>query len=132
MKIVPKIISAGIAVSFISPKPAPAVPIVIAPLVCAKVCVLVGTAVIGGASSYIWYNRTAKKRYFADEKGNVRKIEDGEYLENPEEEDPGSIYSLRAKSREAALRECAFILGYPPKNEVKVFSKKGKWYCKSK
>lgn len=132
MKIISKIVATGLAINLISPKPAAAVPIVVAPLVCAKVCVLVGTAIAGGVTSYVWHHRTAKKKYFADERGNIRKIEDGDYLEDPEEEELGSIYSLKAKSWEAALRECAFVLGYPPKNKVKVFSKKGKWYCKSK
>ena len=86
MKIVPKILATGLAISFAFPiKPVkPAVPLILAPVICAKVCVLVGTTIVGGVTAYIWQHRTTKRRYIADIKGNVRKM-----LEDPEEEELG-------------------------------------------
>jgi hypothetical protein len=129
MKIIPRIVAVGLAASLNAPRKVEAVPIVIAPLICAKVCVLVGTTIVGGVTSYVWYHRQTKKKYFANIKGIVRKIEDGDYLEDPKQEDLGAIYPLNAKSWKAALRECAFKLGYPPKSKIKVFKKKGVWQC---
>ena len=93
MKILPKMLTAGLVVSFLIPtKPVkPAVPLIIAPAVCAKVCVLVGTAVVGGVTNYIWQNRNTKKKYFADEKGRLIEsrepelIQKGVYAEEPGE-----------------------------------------------
>ena len=102
MKIVPKIIAAGMAVSLNLPKPAPAVPIVIAPLVCAKACVLVGTTIVGGASSYIWHHQQTKKKYFADKKGNVRKM-----IDDPEKfEEEQIIGVISAQTIGSAKKQC--------------------------
>ena len=108
MKIVPKILAVGLAVSLNMPRKVEAVPIVIAPLVCAKVCVLIGTAVVGGVTSYVWHNRTAKKKYFADIKGNVRKmLDDPEEADNSRQGDSG-IWDepIYAPTEEIAEQEC--------------------------
>ena len=81
MKIVPKILAVVMTVNLVSPKPVKAVPVVVVPLVCAKVCVLIGTAIVGGATAYIWQHRTTKKKYLADVQGNVRRM-----IDDPEEE----------------------------------------------
>ena len=101
MKIVPKILAVGLAVSLNMPRKIEAIPIVVAPVVCAKVCVFVGTAIAGGITSYVWHNRTAKKKYFADEKGNVRKM-----LDDPEEETTEWDEPIGNSSKAQAERTC--------------------------
>ena len=93
--------AASLAVGLISPKPAPAVPIVVAPVVCTKVCVLLGTAVVGGIISYVWHNRTENKKYYADEKGNIRNM-----LVDPDEETTEWDEPIGNSSKAEAERAC--------------------------
>ena len=130
MKIVPKIIAAGIAVSLNVPRKVEAVPIVIAPLVCVKACVLLGTAVVGGVSSYVWHHRAERKKYFADKSGNVRKM-----LEDPdtfEEEQVINIYG-KELTQEQAEERCQRESNMHGLEFVRVEQKSnGSWRCIAK
>ena len=123
MKIVPKILAVGLAVSLNAPRKVEAIPIVIAPLVCAKVCVLIGTAVVGGVTSYVWHHRTTKKKYLADAQGNVRKM-----LADPDEfEQEQVVGKFKAVDKYAAVRRCQFLAKKQGKNYVDV-RKSGDFY----
>jgi len=93
MKIISRIVAAGLAVSLNMPRKVEAVPIVIAPLVCAKVCVLVGTAVVGGVTAYVWQHTQTKKKYLSTIKG--------ELIVNY-----NNIKSVRAKNMGEAIERC--------------------------
>ncbi|AFY48528.1 hypothetical protein Nos7524_2695 [Nostoc sp. PCC 7524] len=90
-------------------------------------CILIGAVAIAGATYYVW-EYSGGKRVVADAVGNVFRSDD--YLEDPEQEDQGSVYPLNAKSWQAAQRECAYLMGYSKK--FRVFLKKGVWYCTDK
>ncbi len=107
--------------------PAQANPALIAPAagICGATgvgCVLLGTVIISGIVYYV-YTHNGQLVYVS--KGNTRPT-----LEDPEEEDQGSVYPLNAKSWQAAKRECAYLMGYSKK--FRVFQKKGRWYCTDK
>jgi hypothetical protein len=130
MKILSEMLAVGLAVSLNMPRKVEAVPIVIAPLVCAKVCVLLGTTIIGGVTSYVWHNRTAKKKYFADEKGNVRKM-----IDEPdafEEEQVINIYG-KELTQEQAEERCQRESDMHGLEFVRVEQKSnGSWRCIAK
>ena len=134
MKIVPKILATGLAISFAFPiKPVkPAVPLILAPVICAKVCVLVGTTIVGGVTAYIWQHRTTKRRYFADVQGNLRKM-----LDDPEEDMeqmnqnsmPGR--RIKAKSYSEAWSICErFSNGRKVATPLKVKDKENTFICR--
>lgn len=88
-------------------------------------CVLIGVAVIGGISYYIWQRKDGK-RVLANARGQVLR---SEYLEDPEEQHTETVIALNAKSWQAAQRECSWHF-YGQK--FKVFQRKGRWYCTNK
>lgn len=113
-----------------SVKPSQANPAILAPVAfCAGTagvgCVLIGVAVVGGISYYIWQHSDGKK-VAADAQGNIFN---SDYLGDPEEQPEEIVIALNAKSWQAAKRECAWHL-YGQK--FKVFQKKGRWYCTNK
>lgn len=102
-------------------------PLILVPAVCAKVCVLVGTTIVGGVTAYIWQHRTTNKKYLADVQGNIRKM-----LEDPEDPEGsmaipvnGAFYADSQKKADDRCRAKGFKKA---KSKKDVTSKDGKYY----
>jgi hypothetical protein len=79
-----------------------AIPLAIAaPVVCAKYCVLIGTAILGGSTTvYIWHNKKTNQRYISTNNGNIIESK-GVYAKDLEE---ATKRCLKIKPRNKKLK----------------------------
>lgn len=132
MKRLTSVLVAITLIAFPVSRPAKANPAVLAPMaLCAGTagvgCVLIGVAVVGGISYYIWQNSNGRK-FTSDATG---KILTSEYLKDPETEDEGVWEDpLDTRNLEKARQVCrsraknvgaSFDLRQDPAT--------GKWVC---